>query len=535
MSLYSVLLVDDEEDVIQVIMKKMDWEAIGFRVAGYASNGIEALEMAEELQVDVVMSDIKMPYMDGLTLCRELKHLYNNIKVIIFSGFDEFEYAREAIKIEAEEYILKPVNSVELAEVFERIKTNLDKERDEKQNIAKLKKYYAESLPVLQDNFLFSLINGSIPKEKIEKYALNYQIDLSGNYYSVTVLHLNLDAENDVNGSINPLLLSMSVKRLVEEQLKNRWQSYIISHLRDIIILTKLDNPDDNYHFTDDIDRICSMAKRVCLATVTAGVGYICEDLDKLIVSYEGAKNALSYRVLYGSGVAINIEEVEPRGKVHFTWEESGIQGYFNNIKFGKEELVKKSIAEMMQVLKNPKLSIQQYYVLMTELLAEIFRFGSNNQLNLQEIFGEDMDAYAKVLQMESIDALEKWLADTGKKMLMQLQKDKSNSSKTFVNQAIEYVKNNYASQDITIDEICNNLGVSSAYFSTVFKKETGKTFIQYLTDYRMEIAVDILMNTDEKTYIIAEKIGYSDPNYFSYVFKKKYGVSPSKYKTENL
>ena len=158
MSLYSVLLVDDEEEVFQVIMKKLDWEGMGFRIAGYARNGVEALEMAEELSVDVVMTDIKMPYMDGLTLCRKLKEQYQKINVIIFSGFDEFEYAREAIKIEAEEYILKPINANELREVFERIKNNLDKELDEKRNIDKLREYYLESLPMLQENFLTSLI-----------------------------------------------------------------------------------------------------------------------------------------------------------------------------------------------------------------------------------------------------------------------------------------------------------------------------------------------------------------------------------------
>ena len=121
MNLYSVLLVDDEEEVYSVIMKKLDWEAMGFRIAGYARNGVEALEMAEEIQPDVVMTDIKMPYMDGLTLSKKLKELYQKIKIIIFSGFDEFEYAKEAIKIEAEEYILKPINSNELREVFERI------------------------------------------------------------------------------------------------------------------------------------------------------------------------------------------------------------------------------------------------------------------------------------------------------------------------------------------------------------------------------------------------------------------------------
>ena len=191
MSLYSVLLVDDEEEVFQVIMKKLDWEGMGFRIAGYARNGVEALEMAEELSVDVVMTDIKMPYMDGLTLCRKLKEQYQKIKVIIFSGFDEFEYAREAIKIEAEEYILKPINANELREVFERIKNNLDKELDEKRNIDKLREYYLESLPMLQENFLTSLIDGRIPEDSIEEYAKNCSLTLKGPYFVVTVLHIS--------------------------------------------------------------------------------------------------------------------------------------------------------------------------------------------------------------------------------------------------------------------------------------------------------------------------------------------------------
>ena len=109
---YSVLLVDDEEDVIRIIMKKLDWESMGLVIIGHAANGVEALEMAEELSPDIVMTDIKMPYMDGLTLCKKLKELSRTIRVIIFSGFDEFEYAKEAIKMEAAEYLLKPVNGI---------------------------------------------------------------------------------------------------------------------------------------------------------------------------------------------------------------------------------------------------------------------------------------------------------------------------------------------------------------------------------------------------------------------------------------
>ena len=153
MQRYSVLLVDDEEDVIQVIMKKIDWESMGFQVSGYAHNGVEALEMAEECVPDVVLTDIKMPYMDGLAMSRKLKEQYPNIKIIIFSGFDEFEYAKEAIDIEVEQYLLKPVNAEELGRVFSRIREMLDHERDEQRNIDKLNQYYLESLPLLQESF----------------------------------------------------------------------------------------------------------------------------------------------------------------------------------------------------------------------------------------------------------------------------------------------------------------------------------------------------------------------------------------------
>ena len=289
MSLYSVLLVDDEEEVFQVIMKKLDWEGMGFRIAGYARNGVEALEMAEELSVDVVMTDIKMPYMDGLTLCRKLKEQYQKIKVIIFSGFDEFEYAREAIKIEAEEYILKPINANELREVFERIKNNLDKELDEKRNIDKLREYYLESLPMLQENFLTSLIDGRIPEDSIEEYAKNCSLTLKGPYFVVTVLHIST-----TEGAlpIDPFLLAVSVKKLAEEQLAaSEYDSKIVTYLGDGIVITQLPTEEAITRFTDCMDKICKMAKRVCKAKITAGIGHVCSGPEELQMSYLGAKN----------------------------------------------------------------------------------------------------------------------------------------------------------------------------------------------------------------------------------------------------
>ena len=169
MDTYTVLLVDDEDEVIQVIMKKINWEGLGFSVIGYANNGVKALEMVEEYQPDVVMTDIKMPYMDGLELSSRIKTEYPATKILLFTGFDEFEYAKEAVHLEVEEYILKPVNSVELTNVFTQLKIKLDQEISEKRSVAVLQQYYMDSLPLLQANFYSTLIEGRIREEEIPR------------------------------------------------------------------------------------------------------------------------------------------------------------------------------------------------------------------------------------------------------------------------------------------------------------------------------------------------------------------------------
>lgn len=225
MSQYSVMLVDDEEEVRQAIIKKLNWEEAGFQVIAYAENGEEALELAENLRPDVIMTDIHMPFMDGLTMCRKLKSIAKNTKIIIFSGYDEFEYAREAIQLEVEEYILKPIDAVKLKQVFERIKKSLDEEIEEKRNVERLKNYYYESLPVMKEQFMGSLLEGTLEENKIEELKNLYDNELDANYYAVAVIRsetLNLEnTEEDRQEVMYSHLLPVSQKQIVEENLES--------------------------------------------------------------------------------------------------------------------------------------------------------------------------------------------------------------------------------------------------------------------------------------------------------------------------
>ncbi len=180
MEQYKVILVDDEVEVIDVMKKKIRWNDLGFDVVGSATNGVKALELVEKLQPDVVLTDIKMPYMDGLELARKLNQDYPNIYIMLCTGFDEFEYAKEAVHLEIKEYMLKPISATELSESLMKLKATLDREREEKLNVKKLEDYFQEVLPKLQSNFFISLIEGRVREEDYERFLLDYQVEQPG-------------------------------------------------------------------------------------------------------------------------------------------------------------------------------------------------------------------------------------------------------------------------------------------------------------------------------------------------------------------
>ena len=231
--MYTLLLVDDEEDVIEVIERKVSWEQIGFHVVGHAGNGFKALEMMEDMQPDVVMTDIRMPYMDGLELCSNIRQRFPATKLLLFTGFDDFEYAKEAVHLEIEEYILKPLNLAEITEVFKKLKTKLDDELNEKKNTDILKQYYAASLPILQSNFYTTLIEGRIPENELGRYMRDYKIVLEGPYYCCIIIHTSA---SQMPQGMDIRLLAVSVERQAQADLKE-----LQSELEDGVVYAKKD------------------------------------------------------------------------------------------------------------------------------------------------------------------------------------------------------------------------------------------------------------------------------------------------------
>lgn len=531
MGMYTVLLVDDEEEVIQVIMKKINWEELGFSVIGYANNGVKAMELVEEYQPDIVMTDIKMPYMDGMELSKRIKTEFPACKILIFTGFDEFEYAKEAIHLEIAEYILKPVNSRELTEVFRRMKTKLDQEISEKQNIEVLQKYYTDSLPFLRTNFYTTLIEGKVGEKQIEKYLSDYQITITGNFFCCLIIHTS---GTQIPENMNPLLLAASVRKQAAEYLSEKWRTKMFSYLGDTVLIAQLDTGSEISELTDDADRFCRYVRRMTGAVVTAGVGCVCGSLTELARSYEGAREAVSYRAIYGASRAINIREIAPGEKERKdTANDEKLGALFKSIRVGTEKEVEESVRRYMEQCFPQTQTLQQHHIAVMELVSALYRFSVNNEIEAEEISRDMNRLYCWLIEREP-GMLNKWLVETGLSFRSQLIAARSRSRLSIVSRAEEYVFNNYTDTELSLDSICSALGVSNSYFSTIFKKEKGNSFVGFLTDYRLEKAARLLIETNEKNYLIAKKVGYADPNYFSYVFKRRFGVSPSKYKMEH-
>ncbi len=532
MDKYTILLVDDEEEVIQAIIRKINWEELGFSVVGYADNGIKALEMIEESQPDVVMTDIKMPYMDGMELCSHIRREYPAMKIVLFTGFDEFEYAKEAVHLEVEEYILKPVNSVELINIFTKLKIKLDQEISERRSMEKLEHYYTESLPLLQANFCSTLIEGRIHEDELQKYLSDYQISLPGPLYCCLVIHMS---SSQIPENMNSLFLAASVQKQAEDRLGKRWKAKCFPYLGNSVLFAQINNENEIAELTDDCDRFCKYVNRMMGTVVTVGIGQVCSQILDLAQSYNAAREAVSYRAVYGASRAINIKEIAPKesGEPCFT-NDMELLNLFKKIRLNSEEEIVEAVDQYIESISFPLKSLQQHHVVIMELVTALFRFSVNNDIAAEGVGGDIGILYGKLLELEP-DALRKWLTDISLCFSENLVTARSRSTQSFVSKAKEHVRSQYADVQLSLAQICERLGVSNSYFSTVFKKETGKSFVSYVTDYRMEQAARLLIETNQKSYVIAQKVGYTDPNYFSYVFKRKFGVSPSKYREEHI
>ncbi|MGG7212830.1 response regulator [Clostridium nigeriense] len=526
MGLYKIMIVDDEEEIRLGVIKKINWEEHGFVVVGDAENGQEALEMAEKIHPDVIMTDIKMPFMDGLELGKKIVDLMPSTKIIIFSGSDDLEYAHQAIKINVIEYVLKPINSIELVEVLKRLREKLDKEYDDKRNMEILQKHFLESIPVIREQFLIGALEGRITKEQWEEDERRLGLDFISNYICVAVINIDgLSIEQDSG------LVSISIKNMVDETMGNYCDFISFPYIDKIVVLLSFDEKDNIIKVIKGLDEICKVFECVFGSTISIGLGRISNDISAIRLSYNTAQSALSYRPILGNGKTLYIDDVEPDNSIQLQFDELDEIKFLNSIKLFTEEDIKEAVEDIFIKIEDSLVALEKYRIYLMEVLTAMLKLTQSHNIEIRSIFGENFNFFTYLEQFNSIGEIKDWFIEKSLFLNEIIKKERVNSSKILVEKAKEYIKNNYKDFEISVEKLCSNLHVSPTYFSTIFKKETDMSFVNYLTNVRLEEALKLLNTTDDKTYIIATKVGYQEANYFSYVFKKKFGISPSRYR----
>ena len=524
MELYRVLLVDDEEDIREGISRKMDWLGLGFSLVGEAANGQDALELAESLRPDVILTDIKMPFMDGLELCRILTDRLPAARFVVFSGFDAFEYAKQAIQMNVVEYILKPINADELSAVLRRLKDQLDRERAERRNVELLRSRYMENLPILRELFYANLLDGRIEPGTERERAARLDIDLQGEEWAVGLAYIGSDRRD--------ALSTLSVQKLLEESLTadrcklslyNDWVAVIVSLTESFTI----------YDLIRVLDRVCTLAASYLSLTLTVGVGAPCKELSGMARSAAEARTALEYRSMVGRGQVIYIGDLEPDGGQVLTFEEADERTLTAAVRLGSEQEVRDAAAALAGKIREANPSAGQYNLFLMELVTHLMKMTRRSGVGVEEVFGTGFSLPIQDSALPSLEELEGWCAERYLLLRTLIRRRQTDSAGQTVEAAKEYIRQHYAESDLSVEKLCAYLHLSSTYFSTLFKRETGTSFTAYVTTVRMEAAAEAIRGTEEKTYLIAQRCGYEDPNYFSYVFKRHFGVTPTKYRSE--
>jgi two-component system response regulator YesN len=534
--MYEVLLVDDEALVRDAISTNMKWGELGYHLAGTCKNGKEAMEFLDGSPVDLVITDICMPFVDGLSLSRHIYENHAETKVILLSGYNEFEYAKTAVKYQVMEYVLKPVTVAELNEILLRVKETLCEERRKKDSLKKLVLAYQKNLPILRTRYLNQLVQG-IHKGQSEIMIHNklkeLNIDVTGQVFIIAILVVeNTEEFLKLTPEATKELPAFIIFNILEEIACQDADTLVFQDINNAtaILLCGLSEAE----LLSKVNTMYESCRHIVLENfklgVTLGIGNVVNRLTKVHKSYETALAALEYRFLYGSGRALYIKDFEEMDLVKNMDIGDLVKKLTLAVKLDSEEEITKALTDIAARLRRLVLSPGRIYICVQNIIVALHNLLDN--LNLAEDgFPEKQNELLKVLyQKKTLEEVEELLREYCLHIGKILSEHRDSFCKKQAIIAKDYIEEHYGNTELTLQTMCSDLAISMSYFSTIFKRYTGETFIEALTKKRMQISMELLANTTFKVYEIAEKVGFADPHYFAITFKKFTGMTPKEY-----
>jgi two-component system response regulator YesN len=530
---YKVFLVDDEVVVRHGIRDCINWEKTDFVFSGESPDGEFALPLIQEIKPDILITDIKMPFMDGLQLSQIIRKNMPWVKIIILSGHDEFDFAREAMRIGVTEYLLKPVTSDDLFESLKKVAVQIENEKKERENAEKLKNQLAQNTPLFRDKFLNELLLGMISPVDVIDNCSSLNINIISKFYIVEIIELEITKKDSTEGGYSEVL---QAETLIDNVvMKNSDVIKFRRLLGEIILIIKGDNAESieetAYGLAQsvkyDVER-----KTSCILGIS--IGSARERIQGITQSYKEADEIKNYRYIYGKSKILGINDIKTSvgGKKEF------IKIYKNNVydflKCGLKSDIHFFVNQYISNLNEVEMkSLIYVYYLFLDIVLNASRFIDELGGEIEQLMPWVADLENFVAGIDSIDEFGELTENTLNKVLEFRDTRVEKKYDSIINKAKEYIHKNFSNPGISLNSVSSYVNVSPSHFSTIFSQETGENFIEYLTKVRVKKAMELLKTTSLKSAEIAYDVGYNDPHYFCYIFKKAVGNTPKEYRNE--
>ena len=532
--MYKVLIVEDELPVRDAIISIIDWEALGFDVVYAAEDGQDALNFLEDHEIDLLITDIYMPFIDGLELVRRVRQRDTYCKVVFLTGYNEFEYAKEAITLNANKYLLKPITKEELTTVLEEIRENIQQEMAEKNNMSRLKLEYEKRREYLQDKLIYDILLGFIPQDRVKEACQDLGFNPGGSAYLVGVIEIV--NKKEIGESVwgeDYSLLHFALFNICKEVLSDYPNHYLLmgDHGKIIVCFIFDEKTKTNEKAYDILSEMLISIRHIYHMDVVAGLGECYEKLSDFQYSFQDALTALEYKVIEGANQIIVKTDVERSSTKGHRQSNEFLEQIEVAIRVNNMDNLSKYIHLYFDTLKFNKVQLGEFKSLVLTLITRIYSTFNQLIVDKKETIALDFQLIEKLMKMDDLNLMQENIIMKCKELLKQLEQNREDDKATLVFQAIKYIEEHYDESKLDMSAICEELHVSSTYFARIFKRHNNQTFLEYLTEYRMKKAREFLKNSTMKVFEISVAVGYDDPHYFSYNFRKNVGMTPSQYR----
>lgn len=528
-----VMIVDDEQMIRKGLAEAIDWKAKDMELVAEASNGRDGLSRALLLRPDIVISDVKMPIMDGIQMVQQIREKMDFVRVIMLSGYSDFEYSRRAFKAGAVDYLLKPISMEELNGLLDQIGEEIKRERNQKEKKGKDGRILHQMLPVLRGELLLDFALGKISTEVfMSRGELEMQMDLSGPFYQMILMEVD-DYRHEKETKEEVRLLLYALANITKEILDTVGM-VTAGYYNDSGLLILLSASCSMTQIVECCRQIQFYSLKYFQKSVSLGIGEAFERLEGIQISFQQARSGVEGKMTRGKNLIITADEVwgkdgnEVSVLVLEERDEEYLRQQLRLVKGMEVQSILNDIFE--RYLKNcRKKNVARQFCMNLVVIAlqELRRF----QVEPQMIFSKGERLLEEVETYEVLADMQLWTKNVYSRVLKAMGTKSSNQYKGIVKKGMEYAMAHYT-EKLQVSDLADYVYVTPNYFSKVFKQETGENFTEWLNKYRIEkVKEQMEREPQKKTYQIALEAGFLDYKYFAFLFKKYTGYTPVTYR----